>query len=140
MSPAGFDPALSASERPQTARPLGPAHANLLTAINRIQRYHLGKLPPKFCRKLKNSLKKICSSHLSSLQLPARRQLHSNNLMALQKFTARCRVNKMVTLSLNSFHYHINIGLCKKCMNVQEVKGCEFSRIFNYFFRTFPDS
>ena len=69
-----------------------------------------------FVANLKNSLTKICSSQPSSLQLHARLQPQNNNLAASQQLNARCHVNKMVTSSLNSLHYHINIGLCIKCM------------------------
>ena len=77
------------------------------------------KCHQNFVAKLKNSLTKICSSQLSSLQFPALRQLHNNNLTALQQLTSRCHVNKMATLSLDSFHYLINILLCLKCMDMQ---------------------
>jgi len=36
MSPMGFEPTISAGERPQTARPLGPALSVVLLYVNKI--------------------------------------------------------------------------------------------------------
>jgi hypothetical protein len=120
-------------------RPSGHWDRHMLIYLQPLTEYK-GLILTNCHQNLKNSLTKICSSHLSSLQLPARRQLHSYNLTALQQLTPRGHFNKMVTLPLNSFHYDVNIWLCMKCMNVPEVSSCEYSCKFYYFFRTFPET